>query len=635
MGVSNAACAVIIVLRRGTRQRMNRKLKWLIGSAGAVALVAGLAPWTFSGSAMRSEMAQQVRETTGLIAEASGRATLSLLPRPRIKIEDVMIRDREGKLLIKSTALRGNLRILAAFAGRMELSSLSLAQAEIDIDLDGKPLSGEGAIARAIEARSETREAAKADKARLASLAIHNATARLTRGGEIVNRLEKIDATLDWRSLDRPAGLRATFNFGDERVDVTAWLGQPAQVLRGESSPVSLRMEAPSLTLNADGIASGGATPSYAGKFLVEAPSLRDVLIRNNIYLPLPGALGALSLSADARANLRSLQLSDLRFKLDEGAYEGAVILSAHQGRPALMGTLATKSLEIAPLLAQLPSLRDGGGRWSAAPLPRPDLARADVDLRISANRAQLGRTEFRDVAFSVLVAGGKGELSIVEAKAFGGALKARLSAEAAASGQGYLVRASAGFAKVDSAAMLAEVWRSQTFSGEANGDFALTGEGATFSQVLNSLRGTASVDLANGDIAGIDLESALRRLEKQPLSVASAIRNGRTSFRTANLNLEVVSGVASVRRFEAKGAGVEMTASGAASIARRQFDIDIHARQTGREEDQAAPQLSMDLRGSWDDPNLVIDAQSLIRRSRAAAPLLRGPAPTPAAPGP
>ena len=35
-----------------------------------------------------------------------------------------------------------------------------------------------------------------------------------------------------------------------------------------------------------------------------------------------------------------------------------------------------------------------------------------------------------------------------------------------------------------------------------------------------------------------------------------------------------------------------------------------------------------MGLKGRWDDPNLIIDARSLISRSEAAAPLLRGPAP-------
>ena len=603
---------------------MNRKLKWLSVGATGLVVLAAMAPWTFSGVAMRHELAQQVRETTGLIAQASGRTTLALLPRPRIKIEDVTIRDRDGKLVIKSAALRGNLRILPAFAGRMEVSSLALAAPEIEIDLDGKPLSGEGAIARAIEARPETREAAAADTARLASVSLHGGTARLTRAGAVVSVLDNIEATLDWRSLNTPAGLHATFQWADEQVDVTAWLGQPAQVLRGDSSPVSLRLASPSLTLNADGVASGGQTPGYAGKFSVEAPSLRDLLARNTIYLPLPGALGALSLSADARATLRSIQLSDLQFKLDDTSYEGAVILSAHQGRPALMGTLATKSLEFAPLLTQIPALRAEDGRWSAAALPKHDLARADVDLRISANRARFDRIELRDVGFSVLVTGGKGEVAIAEAKAFGGSLKARLSAEP--SSAGYLTRASAAFSRVDSAALLGELFRSQRFSGEATGDFSFAGEGASIAQVLASLGGTAHVELANGDIAGMDLENALRRLEKQPLSAASAIRSGRTSFRTAKVDLEVTAGVAKVRDLEARGAGVDVNITGSAVLARRLLDITIKARQAGREDNQPAPQLSMDLRGNWDDPNLVIDAQSLIRRSQAAAPLLRGP---------
>jgi AsmA protein len=604
---------------------MNKKLKWLIGAAAGLAVVAAMAPWTFSGAAMRNELAQQVRETTGLIAQASGRTTLALLPRPRIKIEDVTIRDRDGKLIIKSAALRGDLRILPAFAGRMEVSSLSLAAPDIDIDLDGKPLSGEGAIARAIEARSETREAASADRARLASVSIHGGTARLTRSGAVVSTLETIEATLDWRSLNTPAGLRATFRWADEPVDVTAWLAQPAQVLRGDSSPVSLRLDSPSLTLNADGIATGGQTPSYAGKFSVEAPSMRDILARNAIYLPLPGALGALALSADARATLRSIQLSELQFRLDATSYEGAVILSNHQGRPALMGTLATRSLEIEPLLAQMPALRDGDGRWNAAALPKPDLARADVDLRISANRARFGRSELRDVGFSVLVAGGKGEVAIAEANAFGGSLKARLSAEP--SGSGYLTRASAAFTRVDSAALLGELFRSQRFSGEATGEFSFAGQGASVAEVVGSMRGSARVDLANGDISGIDLENALRRLEKQPLSAASAIRTGRTSYRTGLLDLDVAAGVATIRTLEAKGAGVDVMVTGSAILARRLLDITIKARQAGREDNEPAPQLSMDLRGNWDDPNLVIDAQSLIRRSQAAAPLLRAPA--------
>lgn len=601
---------------------MNKKLKWLAASLLVMGLLGGAAPWTFSGAAMRNELALQIRETTGLLAEAKGRTTLALLPRPRIKIEEVTIQDREGKLLIKSGTVRGNLRILPAFAGRMEVSSLSLTDANIDIDLDGKPLTSEGAIARAIEARSESTEATAADTARLASVSIINGAARLTRDGQVVSVLEKIEATLDWGSLNQPAGIRSSFIWASEPVDVTAWLGQPAQVLRGGSSPVSLRLDSPSLNLSANGIVSGGQTPTYAGKFAAHAPSLGAVLDRNNIYLPLPGLRRALSLSADARASQRSIQLSDLQFKIDETAYEGAIILSSHRGRPTLMGTLATKFLQIDPLLSEVPEPRESDGRWSGAALPKPDLGRADVDLRISATRAQIGRLQARDVGLSLLVAGGKAELVVADATAFGGSFKARVNAEP--SEAGYAMRASAAFARVDSAAISNDIFRNQRISGAATGEAAFTGEGASFAQILTSLRGSTKVTLKNGDVSGLDLEQALRRLEKRPLSIASEMRSGRTAFNEAQIELEIANGVAKVQTIEARSPGVDISVTGSASIARRQLDLTIRARQTGRDDSQPAPQLNMDLRGNWDDPNLIIDAQSLIRRSEAAAPLLR-----------
>jgi hypothetical protein len=49
---------------------MNQKLKWLAASLVVLGTLGGLAPWTVSGAAMRNELALQIRETTGLVAEA-------------------------------------------------------------------------------------------------------------------------------------------------------------------------------------------------------------------------------------------------------------------------------------------------------------------------------------------------------------------------------------------------------------------------------------------------------------------------------------------------------------------------------------------------------------------------------------
>ncbi len=598
---------------------MAHKLKWLAAAAGLLILFIALAPWTISGAAMRMQLSEQVTQMTGLTAEPAGRATFALLPRPRIKIEDVTIRDGDERLLIKSAFLRGNLRLLPMLAGRMEVSSIALASTRIELDLDDKPRTN--TLARA-ERDASQRLAAQ----RLASLSLSDGTLHLRRGSEDIATLTQIEAALEWSGLSSPAGLRARFIHAGEKVDVSAWLGQPNKVIRGEASPISLRIEADALRLNADGIVTGGSAANYDGKLSLSTDSMRRLLERNGLELPLPSD-GALTLSADAQATSRALQLSDLQFKLDGSNYEGALILSGHQGRLAVMGTLATRLLDLNALLDDVDFAAEADGRWSAARLPRRNFTRADIDLRISANRVQIGRVKLQDTGLSIQAANGKAEVTIAETRGYGGAMKARLSA--ARSEAGYDLRASAAFANLDSAAFFNEALRSQRISGTASGDIALAAEGASLAQITRSLRGTAQFQLSNGDVNGLDLEQALRRLEKRPLSIASEVRTGRTSISSARVEFEIVDGLATIRNFAAKAPGIEFDVAGSVSIARRLLDLSIRASQAGRESAEQAPQLSLGLKGNWDDPGLVIDARSLIRRSQAAAPLLRAPAKT------
>lgn len=91
---------------------------------------------------------------------------------------------------------------------------------------------------------------------------------------------------------------------------------------------------------------------------------------------------------------------------------------------------------------------------------------------------------------------------------------------------------------------------------------------------------------------------------------------------------IEIEQGLARIKSFEAKAPGLVFDVAGSASIARRTLDLSIRASQTGRENVEQGPQLQLGLSGNWDEPNLQIDARSLIRRSQAAQPLLRKDAP-------
>ena len=603
------------------------KRKWMAAGFGILVLGAAMAPWTFSGSAVRQEIARQVRETVGLTMEGEGRTTLAILPRPRIKVADVVIRDRDGTLHMQAGILRGDLRILPIFAGRLELSSVTLVEPQLDIDIDAKPLATESAIVRAAEARPASPEADMADGTRLGHVSIQRGSVHVRSASRGLDaRLRDLDLTLDWPSLRAPAGVKANFNWNDEAVEVAAWVGKPADLLRGDNSPVSLKVDAPSLVLSANGSVFGLGGLRYQGKVSATAPSLARLANVSGMQLPFPGAQQKFSLVGSARTTANTIALSDLRLSLDGNAFDGALIYSTERGRPSLSGTLATDLFNIVSLPDQAPLGLSGREPSVGQPLT------SDVDLRVSATKLRLGRLQAKDVGFNLQVNSGKAELSIVEATFYGGLVKGRIRSEP--SPFGMILRSNLGFAKLDTATLLAEGLRSQRLSGEASGELALSAEGDSLPRLFASLAGSVHVKLSNGELAGLDLEQALRRLEKRPLSIASEMRTGRTAFSSADLNLTVEQGQITVRQAEVRGPGVEFSVGGMASIPARTLDLSIRAQTTTTTPStRNRPQLAIDVTGSWDDPNLVLDAQSIIRRSEAAAPLLRSLAPPAARP--
>ncbi len=604
---------------------MKSRLTWLALPLALAAFAAGAAPWTVSGEALRRELAEQVLNSTGLRATAEGRATFAVLPRPRIKLENVIISDDHGSLVIHSDILRGNLRLLPLIAGKMELASVNLVSPEITYDHADLPLLRQGAIARASDALPATPAAAGADEARLGTISLSDGTARLRRRGAIDPILiEKINLTLDWPRLNAPASLSGSLAWQGERGEVAGWLGKPTAFLRGDQSPATLKIESPNLQLTASGALSGTPRIHFEGRMNAASPSLRALLGTFGIDVPLPGPLANLTLSGNARGNLQSLALSGLRMTMDGNSFEGALAIQGTQTRPAVSGTLASELIILAPIISDLPGLTGADGQWSRSPLSLAALDFADIDLRFSATRARWGRTVFEDAGCSILLSNGRLDVTLGQAKTFGGQVRGRLSLLPGA--QGMDLRANGVFSRIDSATAMKEALRSIRITGEASGQFSLDGSGESVADIVRSLDGGAQITFRNGDILGLDLEQALRRLEKRPLSIVTEMRNGRTGFETATVSARLNDGLIELNEAVVSGLGVQLAVNGHASLADRTMHLRALARQTGPGSvpRESGPQLMLEIRGPWDDPSLVFDKESLMRRSEAAAPLMQ-----------
>jgi AsmA protein len=160
--------------------------------------------------------------------------------------------------------------------------------------------------------------------------------------------------------------------------------------------------------------------------------------------------------------------------------------------------------------------------------------------------------------------------------------------------------------------------------NGQASGDFSAESRGRSAADLVRDLSGAASFRVRRGDLVGLDFEQALRRVEKRPLSVAWEVHGGRTSFDAFAGKLVFGDDRATLQDVALSGPGARVNLSGVTYLGEQALDIKAVAQQAG---DDGAPsadgsRLTVKIEGYWDDPRLVLDVESLVRSSEAAAPL-------------
>lgn len=620
-----------------SRKRVSRIAGILGILVTMVVIIATAAPWVFSTIALRDEIVAQIRQMTGLVAISQGHAVFVVLPQPHISIDDVGFADPSGALRIDARYLKGYLRVAALLRGRLEVASVVLGEPKMVIDLDGRPMPSDSAIGRAANAKSASPQATTADQARLGVVALVNGNARLkSKLGGVDVSVEAINVTVDWRKLGAAAIVSGRARFRGESADIAAVIARPTELLRGEQSALSLRIDGAAISLYTDGSLASAPRPQYTGHIVASAPSVRKLVETGGYFLPLPGTFNDFALDSDVSIDASSAAFSGLRLSLDGNDFEGALAVQSREKAPVLSGTLATDLLSLRPFLASFPRAVGHDGQWSHNPFDIGNRDFADLDLRVSATRLVLPRLEMEDVAFALMRRNGRLEVTLAEARAYQGSIRGR--AAFTVDGPGVDMRASGSMSGVDVAALWPSFAGSWKIAGSMTGAANVEGAGASMSEVMRNLDGRAQIALERGELGGVNLAQALRRLDNRPLALATDIHHGGTAFDSASFGLRIAKGVAEIEAGAMRSTSVNLGFGGAADLAERALNLHALASAPTSEDKpgQESPHFGFDVVGPWDDLAFVPDVRSLIRRSEAAAPLLLqkpGPA-KPSAPG-
>jgi len=337
---------------------------------------------------------------------------------------------------------------------------------------------------------------------------------------------------------------------------------------------------------------------------------------------PLPGSgMGPFALKAHTSFTGGTAILSGVNMELDGNVAEG-VMAVATEPRVTLKGTLAAEQLDLTPYVSTFEVLRSNDRDWSRGPIAIDNLANFDLDLRLSAARvnvvsARLGRT-----GVAVNLRDGRLTLAIGEAQAYAGVLKGAFILAKAAAGAD--VKTQLQFTDVDLESCLGELFGIRKLEGKGNLSLSVEASGDTVLALTRTLSGTADLTARQGAIMGFNVEQLLKRLEQRPLSIGSDFRRGRTPFDRLAATAKIAQGVAKIGEMRIESGAVRLALGGSASIPARDLDLRGTAALVSTATD-ARPtfELPFVVQGSWDDPIMLPDAQSLISRSNAAAPLL------------
>lgn len=600
--------------------------KWAIaGGVGAAIIVVAFAPWTFSDAHIRLQLADQVRQATGLETSSAEKITFSLLPRPNIKLRDVVVKDRWGNLNMEVQVLKGNLRFLPLIGGRLEVATLSLFLPTISLNVHARPLHDRGAIAKASATVKSSPQAKAADAARLAAVRIVGGRVLLKGVSDgPVTQIGDVNAVLDWSSISAPATLSGTLIWFGEKVELETRLASPGDLLRAQVSPLKLALKSRLLNLALDGAVSAGAGWQYTGKVSASSSTFRSLLSLSGTLVPFPGGVTSLALNSQINVRPGAASFTDLQLNLEGNKFTGTLAIRSQASRPMISGTLATDNLVIDHRSADLPRLTGQDGRWNDAPLPLRGLLLADLDLRLSAKKASFNTVSAADVAIVALLRDGNLEMSVSSPNAYEGSFQARLGIEL-----GPALPAMTGslrFEQVNTESFLRSAARSLRFSGKGGGTMTFRSAGKTFAEIAGLVNGDLEAKITAGALAGIDLVEALRLAQSLPLSIPDRIRHGNTPFKLARAKASIKGGKLVFTDAAIESAYMSSDIRGAIDLPSRELNLTIAATAISQSKtSKTAPQrLELDVTGPWSRPAILPNPETLILHSKAAEPLLR-----------
>jgi AsmA protein len=589
-------------------------------AAGIAVLVAASA--LVPAETVRQAVTAEIRSVTGLEPTIRGEVTVSLFPTAMVSFSDVTLGDESATPALAADRLSAKLALVPLLLGHIEPVDMSLARPRLAITFepDGRSNWSDlmATLTRSLKPGSQqTEHLLSFSEVRMA-----DGTITITDAAHgISEQLSDVELSFAWPSIARSFGASGRFAWRGETFDASGNASDLLAALSGDRSGLKLRLTGAPFKLAFEGTMSQKPSFKMEGTLGVDGKSLREAL-RWASRRPLPGSgFGRFALKAQSVVTGGMAALSGVNIDLDGNVAEGVMALTTDP-RVTVKGTLAADTLNLTPYLSAVDALRNNERDWDRGTIAIDGLSNFDLDLRLSAAHVNVAAAQLGRTGVAANLRDGRLTLAIGEAQAYGGVVKGALVM--AKNETGADIKSQMQFAGVDLESCLGDLFGIRKLQGKGDLSLSVEASGDSIMAFTRTLNGSAELTARQGAIAGFNIEQLLKRLEQRPLSIGGDFRRGRTPFDKLNATVKIAQGTVNIDEIKLEGGAVRLALVGSTSIPSRELDLKGTAALVSTA--AGAPpafELPFVVQGPWDDPILLPDAQSLLSRSNAAAPLL------------
>jgi uncharacterized protein involved in outer membrane biogenesis len=221
-------------------------------------------------------------------------------------------------------------------------------------------------------------------------------------------------------------------------------------------------------------------------------------------------------------------------------------------------------------------------------------------------------------VKLALSITGGVAKVTLPDAALYGGRGQGSLTVDAG-SGAKPALSASLKLTGVSLLPLLKDAAGVQWLDGRAALALALSGQGATERQIVESLTGQVQLSVADGTVTGFDVERILRDLQRGRLDRLAPRRQDQTSFSALTGTFDIAGGVARTGDLKLVSKHVELKGEGQIELGPRRIDATLETKIDGGKPADGAVvsigtlQLPISIKGPLDRPEFAIKGQEAL----------------------